>query len=471
MDLDVYACHDLSLNRGVVLTREADAFIFTSRDLRCLRIGAPNRVTKVALAQLESGFLTLEAAARIQECQAPSEIFSFHAVFERLCLMGWLAYSVLSAGKPLLTVFPLAGARLLKKSFAHEAKYVLSRFVYLRRHEEEFMLTSPLSGFEGVIHCPAVAALIANLATPSNIDQIEFGDSDKKAVRDCLTLLLRMGAIGECMADSRPAEDSDEQLLQWEFHDLIYHLRAREGFHNYRTGGTFRFSGRITPEPAIRAADSSNLIQMPEPKNTLGQSDGHLFSVLDRRRSLREHGERRIKLTELSEFLFRSARVTSFHSTTSGDVGTRPYPSGGGIHELELYIVISRCDGLAQGIYRYRPFEHCLENTNIPPSSAEPLLTDAAFASMLTGSPDILIVVAARFQRLSWKYEGIAYSLLLKHVGCLIQTMYLVATAMDLAPCAIGSGNSNLFARIIGSNPYLEPSVGEFILGSRASDV
>ena len=53
----------------------------------------------------------------------------------------------------------------------------------------------------------------------------------------------------------------------------------------------------------------------------------------------------------------------------------------------------------------------------------------------------ILLVLTARFQRVSWKYELIAYATILKGVGVLYQTMYLVATAMRLAPCAIGAGD------------------------------
>jgi hypothetical protein len=49
------------------------------------------------------------------------------------------------------------------------------------------------------------------------------------------------------------------------------------------------------------------------------------------------------------------------------------------------------------------------------------------------------------------------------------QTMYPSATAMSLAPCALGCGNSDLFARAGGTDYYLETSVGEFLLGSAPS--
>ena len=50
--------------------------------------------------------------------------------------------------------------------------------------------------------------------------------------------------------------------------------------------------------------------------------------------------------------------------------------------------------------------------------------------------------------------------------GVLSQAMYLAATAMGLAPCAIGGGDADLFARAAGTDYYAETSVGEFLLGS-----
>jgi len=78
-------------------------------------------------------------------------------------------------------------------------------------------------------------------------------------------------------------------------------------------------------------------------------------------------------------------------------------------------------------------------------------------------------VLTSRFQRLSWKYRGIAYAVTLKNVGVLYQTMYLVATAMGLAPCALGGGDAEGFALAAGTDPLVESSVGEFLLGSRGS--
>src|SRR6202047_4491489 len=82
-----------------------------------------------------------------------------------------------------------------------------------------------------------------------------------------------------------------------------------------------------------------------------------------------------------------------------------------------------------------------------------------------SAAPQILITIAARFGRISWKYSSIAYSLILKDVGVLLQTFYLMATDMGLGGCAIGTTNIDLFARMTGQEFHAEGPVGQFALG------
>jgi SagB-type dehydrogenase family enzyme len=81
------------------------------------------------------------------------------------------------------------------------------------------------------------------------------------------------------------------------------------------------------------------------------------------------------------------------------------------------------------------------------------------------GPPQVLITIAARFGRISWKYSSIAYSLILKDVGSMIQTFYLAATDMGLGGCAIGTSNIDLFAKMTGLEFHVEGPVGQFALG------
>jgi SagB-type dehydrogenase family enzyme len=102
------------------------------------------------------------------------------------------------------------------------------------------------------------------------------------------------------------------------------------------------------------------------------------------------------------------------------------------------------------------------------------LLTGAAFAMGAPAVPQILITIAARFGRISWKYSSVAYALILKDVGVLIQTLYMMATDMELGGCAVGSANIDLFAKMTGIEFYVEGAVGQFAIGrgtkSGASD-
>jgi nitroreductase len=65
----------------------------------------------------------------------------------------------------------------------------------------------------------------------------------------------------------------------------------------------------------------------------------------------------------------------------------------------------------------------------------------------------------------SWKYSAIAYELILKDVGVLMQTFYLMATDMELGGCAIGIVNIDLFAKMTGIEFHVEGPVGQFAIG------
>ena len=95
----------------------------------------------------------------------------------------------------------------------------------------------------------------------------------------------------------------------------------------------------------------------------------------------------------------------------------------------------------------------------------EAMLRSAEFAMDAPAPPQILITIAARFDRVAWKYSSIAYALILKDVGVLIQTLYLMATDMGLGGCAIGSNNIDLFAKMTGLGFHVEGPVGQFALG------
>ena len=353
-------------------------------------------------------------------------------------------------------------------------RYVLPRFAYLRRQGTEAVLESPLAHARIILNDGRVAALVGALAAPATAEELaeRVGALPAEAVTSVLTLLLRAG-----MLDEAGNEEEAPALQTWEFHDLLFHARSRRGRFDAPYGGTFRLADRLAPPPALKPGMAGEAHELYRPDlNRLQRDDPPLACVQTRRRSVREFDTvRPITARQLGEFLFRVARVTGHHegevTTPRGPVrlefAPRPYPAGGGLYELELYAAIQACTDLAPGLYHYDPAGHRLIRLRGRTAEVTALCRDAAGS---TGVPEdnvqVLLILAARFARLAWKYESIAYALTLKHVGVVYQTMYLAATAMGLAPCAIGGGDADLFARAAGTDYCTETSVGEFLLGS-----
>jgi len=134
---------------------------------------------------------------------------------------------------------------------------------------------------------------------------------------------------------------------------------------------------------------------------------------------------------------------------------------------MELYLTIRRCAGVPAGIYYYDPVGHRLILVNDQENDRSAMLYLASVSTAMQANPDVLITLTSRFQRLSWKYRAIAYAVTLRHAGVIYQTMYLVATAMGLAPCGLGSGDADLAAHALHLDYLRESSVGDFLLGTQ----
>jgi SagB-type dehydrogenase family enzyme len=199
--------------------------------------------------------------------------------------------------------------------------------------------------------------------------------------------------------------------------------------------------------------------------------------LLRQRHSFRSFDVARpITLTELAQFLHAAARVVSTWQDRV-DLGAtrplfsyaaRPYPSGGASYELELYLAVDQCAALARGFYHYDAGGHALVPIDVVMPHLDALFAEAQGSMGAPAKPQIVITIAARFGRVSWKYSSLAYALILKDVGVLLQTLYLMATDMGLGGCAIGSTNIDLFAKMTGIEFHIEGPVGQFALGRPA---
>jgi SagB-type dehydrogenase family enzyme len=347
----------------------------------------------------------------------------------------------------------------------------LLRFCLLRPERGKMVLEAPITHARVWLFEPSASAAIAALADGRSVGDIADTDSNGSDATNLEALLSVLVAEGFATASASAGEVAETESLQhWEFHDLWFHSRSRRGRTGNIVGASFRFRDKSKPLPATKAAMSSAPIVLSRPDvQSLARTDMSVTSALELRASVREPTLHTITLVELGHFLFRSARVRHGGIYHGVELTNRPYPSGGASYELEIYPVVDRCAGLLSGVYHYDPLLHALHPLVPANAASERLLQIAHAASGYLVRPQILLIITARFGRVSWKYESIAYATILKNVGALYQTMYLVATAMRLAPCAVGAGDSDLFCSILQNDYYEESAVGEFMLSAKAN--
>lgn len=380
-----------------------------------------------------------------------------------------------AAGTPLVRLLAVDGVRIPRIEAGN--RLTLSRFAWVRPLGDELIAETSLGGAAVILEDPRAAALLFGFGREQPV--LDAAAAAGLAIGEALEVAAVLHAASVLVdPDQRRAED-EPPLAVWEFHDLLFHVRSRRGRHPNLVGGTYRFIERIPPAAAVPLARWTESVELERPDHErLQHEDPPLARVQAARRSIRDYGHRPITLAELSEFLYRVGSVEDLlvqrlpprAAADSIEFAVRPYPSGGALYELELYPAVRSCEGLAPGLYHYAADRHRLELVSVGSKPLDQLTAGAAAATASEHeSMQVLIVITARMGRIAWKYESLAYALVLKHVGVVLQTMYLAATAMGLAPCAIGTGESDLFAQASGIDYYEESAVGEFMLGSRPS--
>ena len=116
---------------------------------------------------------------------------------------------------------------------------VLSRFAYLRRRANAMVLESPRAGALFKIGDPQIAAALASLSAPQQIRRFrrraDFPGVELLALLVDCQILFKVDAAGDKVLR---AAEGDDNLVVWDFHDLLFHARSTEGRHANPVGGT-----------------------------------------------------------------------------------------------------------------------------------------------------------------------------------------------------------------------------------------
>src|SRR6185369_13750745 len=96
------------------------------------------------------------------------------------------------------------------------------------------------------------AATLAALSRPQKISRLRrhaaFNLDLLELLRDSQFLLKLDAKSG----DGLRVKEGDGNLVLWDFHDLVFHMRSTEGRHANPVGSTFAYASVLSLLPAVR---------------------------------------------------------------------------------------------------------------------------------------------------------------------------------------------------------------------------
>jgi putative peptide maturation dehydrogenase len=188
------------------------------------------------------------------------------------------------------------------------------------------------------------------------------------------------------------------------------------------------------PPPDAFAAPRSGVVETPLPAP---ERDGQLYAALTARRTTRSFDpDEPMTLDELGTVL---RYVFGYHGVGPNSAGVpcikRTSPSGGGLHPVEAYPLISNVAGVTPGLYHYNVRNHSLMLlSGLESGQGRDMATSFMCGQRYFGDAHVSFILTARFYRNHWKYRRHqrAYAGIMMDAAHLSQTLYLVATDLGL---------------------------------------
>lgn len=370
------------------------------------------------------------------------------SVLYQLEQSGVLNRHLYDSGRCLVSCLPLRAPTGSMARSLPEGVLWLCEFTSARRMDNVLSLENPGHWATVAIHDRALSGLLHDLSLGQSAHNAvkAYSQCSADAVRAVLTLFLWCGIL-----------DTGKQA-EWSAHERLFHIRTRAGYTREAPGKRIPPDSNSSRNSGDEHLSRCSRIKLPTLDRTAcRQTDPPYWAVIGQRRSIRHQGTEPITADRLALFL---------HATVGDHDGQRVYPSGGRCYSIHTYVAIRECQGMAAGFYLYDPVPHELVTVAQPCATLELLLAGAASTAAITIPPQVLLVFSCRLADIHPSYPGLGYALALKEVGAIFQTAMLNATALDLASCPLGCGNSLAFAELLGLDSMIETSVGELMLGS-----
>jgi SagB-type dehydrogenase family enzyme len=207
------------------------------------------------------------------------------------------------------------------------------------------------------------------------------------------------------------------------------------------------------PEP-LRFHDGPS-IKLPVPSSDQ-EAMVSLRAVFERRKSTRTFSNAQLALADMSA-LIECLRLRHIDETTGAVFGR--IPSSGARRPWDVYALVLNVADLTPGCYHVSGTD--LGLVRLP--HAAPLI-DWLGRVKPPEQPAVALLIVTTFRRTMWKYQGFGLSLVDRDVGCVLQSLYLSATALNLAGYAVAA-IPGVHPGMLRLDPIQHALAGAFLVG------
>nr|BFF04895.1 hypothetical protein GCM10020241_65700 [Streptoalloteichus tenebrarius] len=309
---------------------------------------------------------------------------------------------------------------------------------------------------------PALLAMLNQISRPASLGDLDVPGYTRDQLADLLRKMADAGVVRPVTTGNGDGDgdgDDPARRNEWTPSELAVHAQASRG-------GKPKMRARDIPPARLNHPEAIRTVRLPVP----ALPSRPLAEVLRARRSIRDFDTAPLTFDQLASFLHRAARVRGWLGPDLWQTTRRPSASGGGRHSLELYLVVRNVDGLEPGAYHYDPFDHALEQLQPWTSELDGLQRRLLCEAMLVETPPaVSFYLASYFRRVQCKYGAMTLSIIYRDTGCLLQTLYLVATDLGLAPCATAAIETDPSPSFLGEHREDFLHTANFALGVPAA--
>lgn len=340
----------------------------------------------------------------------------------------------------------------MPRTTAAAPRFRLNPSLVITSHEEGLRVTDAMSGQEYAAP-PAVVSLLVAFSGEAPLAEAlaPFRDDRLPALRASFRQLVAWGLL---VPSGERSPSSPWSAMDRAFHTQMEHEDA----------GHVPASTPPRRDRAHVARDRRKPIALA--RWQVASTQG-FREVLLRRRTVRSFSRRPMTLDVLATFLGDAAAAHDGRRATP--TATR--------YSLVSYVVCYRVAGLEEGVYEHDPDSHSLrwvtplgrEGARLLRRTSRGMGGPTRSPTRGQGKPSVVIVSTALFGRALPEFRRIGYHLILREAGAQLQTFYLVAASLGLAPCVLGAWEGKRLDAWLGLDGVHEGVVGVFALGVPAS--